>query len=151
MNLGLLLMKLEQWEQASNFFIQAIERKPDLAVAYYNLAQAYTQNGQILESENALQQALILIDPETDLEDYTIVETELAKITEQADQLRARAEMQSAQENNLAPDVSSDSNLDSETLLETEEDSGLTNLLNEQETSNLLRENRLTPEEEALN
>lgn len=149
MNLGLLLMRLEQWEQASNFFIQAIERKPDLAVAYYNLAQAYIQGGQILEAENALQQALILIDPETDLEDYTIVEKELATISEQADQLRTQIETQAeSQVLDLEPEM-----IDSgtEPLLEATEDSSLTNLLNEQETSNLLRENRLTSEEETLN
>ncbi len=149
MNLGLLLMRLEQWEQASNFFIQAIERKPDLAVAYYNLAQAYIQGGQILEAENALQQALALINPETDLEDYTIVEKELAAVSEQADQLRTQAETQAeSQVLNLEPEIIDPG---TEPLLEATEDSSLTNLLNEQETSNLLRENRLTSEEEALN
>ena len=154
MNLGLLLMRLEQWEQASNFFIQAIERKPDLAVAYYNLAQAYIQGGQILEAENALQQALILINPETDLEDYTIVEKELVIVSEQADQLRTQAETQALQPQaesqvlNLEPEIIDQG---TEPLLEATEDSSLTNLLNEQETSNLLRENRLTSEEETLN
>jgi len=154
MNLGLLLMRLEQWEQASNFFIQAIERKPDLAVAYYNLAQAYIQGGQILEAENALQQALILINPETDLEDYTIVEKELVIVSEQADQLRTQAETQALQPQaesqvlNLEPEIIDPG---AEPLLEATEDSSLTNLLNEQETSNLLRENRLTSEEETLN
>jgi tetratricopeptide (TPR) repeat protein len=165
-NLGQFFMRLEQWEQASNFFIQAIERKPDLAVAYYNLAQAYIQNQQILEAENALQQALLLIDQETNLEDYTAVETLLESISEEADQLRAQAEAQQAQQtqqgqpssqeelttpgtptNQVEPDT-----INQETGLEptTATESGLSDLLNEEETSNLLRESSLVPEEETI-
>jgi tetratricopeptide (TPR) repeat protein len=163
-NLGQFFMRLEQWEQASNFFIQAIERKPDLAVAYYNLAQAYIQNQQILEAENALQQALLLIDQETNLEDYTAVETLLESISEQADQLRAQAEAQQAQgaqaqgtQGGITPpetptDLGEPDTINQETGLEpaTETESGLSDLLNEEETSNLLREGSLIPEEETI-
>lgn len=154
-NLGQFFMRLEQWEQASNFFLQAVERKPDLAVAYYNLAQAYVQNQQILEAENALQQALLLIDKETNLEDYTAVETQLATISEQADQLRAQAAAQQAQGGaQQAPANLQQADLiNQETELEptNNEDSGLSDLLNEEETSNLLREGSLIPEEETIN
>jgi tetratricopeptide (TPR) repeat protein len=155
-NLGQFFMRLQQWEEASNFFIQAIERKPDLAVAYYNLAQAYIQNQQILEAENALQQALLLIDKETNLEDYTAVEDQLEAISEQADQLRAQAEAQQAQggvtspetlDSPLEPDLI-DQGLESEPL--EENGSGLSELLNEEETSSLLREGSLITEEEAI-
>lgn len=163
-NLGQFFMRLEQWEQASNFFIQAIERKPDLAVAYYNLAQAYIQNQQILEAENALQQALLLIDQETNLEDYTAVETLLESISEQADELRAQAEAQQAQgaqaqgtQGGITPpetptDLGEPDTINQETSLEpaTETESGLSDLLNEEETSNLLREGSLIPEEETI-
>lgn len=154
-NLGQFFMRLEQWEQASNFFLQAVERKPDLAVAYYNLAQAYVQNQQILEAENALQQALLLIDKETNLEDYTAIETQLATISEQADQLRAQAAAQQAQDGaQQAPANLQQADLiNQETELKptNDEDSGLSDLLNEEETSNLLREGSLIPEEETIN
>lgn len=165
-NLGQFMMRLEQWEQASNFFIQAIERKPDLPVAYYNLAQAYIKNQQILEAENALQQALLLIDQETNLEDYNTVKTLLESISEEADQLRAQAEAQQAQQaqqgqqtpqeelttpaapaKQVEPDITNQ-----QTGLEpaTATESGLSDLLNEEETSNLLRESSLVPEEETI-
>lgn len=154
-SLGQFFMRFEQWGEAANFFTQAVERKPDLAPAYYNLAQAYKQNQQILEAENALQQAILLIDKENNLEDYSVVEKELAALTEQADQLRAQAAAQQAQGQITAPiDTNPDSDLmDQGTGLETGEegDSGLSNLLDEDETSTLLREGKLIPEEETIN
>ncbi|NLG06725.1 MAG: tetratricopeptide repeat protein [Candidatus Pacebacteria bacterium] len=153
-SLGQFYMGLEQWEQASNFFLQAVERKPDLAVAYYNLAQAYVKNEQILEAETALQQALLLIDKETDLEDYTTVETQLATVSEQADQIRAQAEEQQAQagEQSLPSNLSQTGLVDLEGESEsTGSGSGLSDLLDEEETSNLLREGSLIPEGETVN
>ena len=153
-SLGQFYMGLEQWEQASNFFLQAVERKPDLAVAYYYLAQAYVKNEQILEAETALQQALLLIDKETDLEDYTTVETQLATVSEQADQIRAQAEEQQAQagEQSLPSNLSQTGLIDLEGESEsTGSGSGLSDLLDEEETSNLLREGSLVPEGEAVN
>lgn len=153
-NLGQFFMRLQKWEEASNFFVQAIERKPDLAVAYYYLAQAYVQNQQILEAENALQQTLLLIDKESNLEDYTAVETQLETITEQADQLRAQAEAQQAQGETTTPTIP---DMDPDLINQGAEleplegaDSGFSDLLNEQEASSLLRERSLIPEEEAI-
>lgn len=160
--LGQFYMGLEQWEPASNFFLQAVERKPDLEVAYYYLAQAYVQNQQILEAETALQQALLLIDKEANLEDYTTVETQLATVSEQADQIRAQAEEQQAQagdqqtqagNQSLPSNVPQTGLIDLEGQLESTSSgsSGLSDLLDEEETANLLREGNLIPEEEVIN
>jgi tetratricopeptide (TPR) repeat protein len=157
-NLGQFFMRLQQWEQAANFFAQAVERKPDLPAAYYNLAQAYKQNQQILEAENALQQTLLLIDQETNLEDYTAVENELTAISEQADQLRAQLEAQQGAQGNqqpltapeIVPDTEEAGLLDQDAELSPTEESNLSDLLDEEETSSLLREGRLIPEEETI-
>lgn len=160
--LGQFYMGLEQWEPASNFFLQAVERKPDLEVAYYYLAQAYVKNQQILEAETALQQALLLIDKEANLEDYTTVETQLATVSEQADQIRAQAEEQQAQagdqqtqagNQSLPSNVPQTGLIDLEGQLESTSSgsSGLSDLLDEEETANLLREGNLIPEEEVIN
>ena len=160
-NLGQFYMGLEQWEPASNFFLQAVERKPDLAVAYYNLAQAYAKNEQILEAETALQQTLLLIDKETDLEDYTTVETQLKTVTELADKIRAQAEEQQTQageQQTQAGGQTLPSNLPKTDLIDLEGESestgsgsGLSDLLDEEETSNLLRDGNLVPEGETVN
>lgn len=151
-SLGQFFSKLAQWQYAITFFTQAVERKPDMPSAYYNLAQAYKANNQILEAENALQQTLLLIDKETNLEDYTTVEQELATISQQAEQLRGGAATDTTTEE-LSEEEEANRLLDmvNNPETETETEPGLSNLIDEQEASNILREERLVSEEETIN
>jgi tetratricopeptide (TPR) repeat protein len=160
-NLGQFFQRLGQWQYAVTFYTQAVERKPDLPEAYYYLAQAYKANNQILEAEEALQQTLLLIDKETNLEAYTNVENELKAISEEADALRGPTEPQNEiqaedQEEQTSEELSEEeeANILLDLIQQQEDDtateSGLSNSINEQDASNILREERLVPEEETI-
>jgi len=156
MTLGQFFFGLEQWADAATFFSQAVERKPNLTAAYYSLAQALIQDGQIIEAETALTQTLALLDKETNLEDYTQVEKELAEITEQADQLRAQAANQQAQnsqaqleQNNEQTELpAADQTIDLESSASGQ--SNLGDLLNEQATADMLLQENLATDNETV-
>ena len=156
MTLGQFFFGLEQWTDATTFFNQAIERKPDLTAAYYSLAQALVQDGQIIEAETALTQTLALLDKETNLEDYTQVEQELAEITTQADQLRAQAANQQAEnsqaqleQNNEQTELpATDQAMDMESSPSGQ--SNLGDLLNEQATEDMLLQENLATDSETV-
>jgi len=149
--LGQFFSRLGQWQYAITFFTQAIERKPDLAVAHYSLAQAYKANGQILEAESSFQQALLLIDKDSNLEDYTAVERELAQIKQEANALRGETGETGEMEIYEEEEANRLLELMREQSSEEATSPGLINVLDEEETSSILREERLVSEEETIN
>lgn len=62
LDLGGLLYALGAYEDAIDQFKQAISLKRDFPNAYYNLSYAYRQNNQIVQSYNAMQNVVALID-----------------------------------------------------------------------------------------
>lgn len=158
-SLGQFFQRLGQWQYAITFYTQAVERKPDMPSAYYHLAQAYKSNNQILEAEEALQQTLLLIDKETNLEDYTAVEAELAAISEEANALREQTKPQNTTQQeeqqvdeklNEEEEANRLLNLIQEQGNDTETEPSLSNSIDEQKASSILREERLIPEEDTI-
>jgi tetratricopeptide (TPR) repeat protein len=76
--LGGVLYAQQQYEEAVRFFQQAINLKPDYANAYYNLANAYRQLGELEQAKVAYQQTLVLVPAES--EDYRRASDELASL-----------------------------------------------------------------------
>ncbi len=76
--LGKLFMNKKQYQDAIGFFTQAVQLKPDLPTGYFHLGQALVANNQFTEGQNAWQQTLLLLTPET--EDYKVVETALGEL-----------------------------------------------------------------------
>lgn len=79
--LGQLFLNKQQYAEAIVFFDQAVERKPDLFIAHYYLAQALAANGQLTEAKSALANSLSLLKKES--EEYQIVEQELNQLVKQ--------------------------------------------------------------------
>lgn len=73
--LGGMLVGLQQYNDANLLFQQAAELKPDLANAYYNLANSLRLSGQLEQSKLAYQKTLTLIPANS--EDYTRANQEL--------------------------------------------------------------------------
>jgi len=78
--LGSLFFNAKQYGQAANFYNQAVELKPDLPIAYYQLGRALYANNQIEQAQKAWQAAQSLLPPES--ENYTVVTENLEEVTE---------------------------------------------------------------------
>lgn len=70
LNLGGVYYLLGKYNDASRFFEQAAELKPDWQNAYYNLAWSYYQNKEYNKAALAMQNVLNLVDKEKSPEDY---------------------------------------------------------------------------------
>lgn len=57
-NLGVLLHRARNEQEAINHLSLVIELRPDFAEAYVNLSNAYKGNGQLVESEQSIRRAL---------------------------------------------------------------------------------------------
>jgi tetratricopeptide (TPR) repeat protein len=79
--LGGVLYSLKNYDEAINFFRQAIDLKPNLANAHYNLAAAYREKGDFQNAYNSMQQVIQLVDKTS--ADYT-------KSSEELEQLRQK-------------------------------------------------------------
>jgi tetratricopeptide (TPR) repeat protein len=76
--LGLVLYTVEKYQEAAQFFQQAINLKPDLPNGYYNLANALVKIEQYSLARIAYQQTLLLLQP--DYEGYIVAAEELEKL-----------------------------------------------------------------------
>ena len=85
--LGGIYYRLEQYDQASQLFLQAANLKPDYANAYYNLANSLRQIGDYQAATQAYQQTLLLL--ETDSEDYLAASEELEEVSAMAQEATA--------------------------------------------------------------
>lgn len=98
--LGTILLNQEQVQQAANLFIQATELKPNLASAYFYLGQAQLLNKNPVEAKRAWQQALALV--EADSEDYTALQDMLKEIEPQVQQMLEAQQQQLEQEQQMS-------------------------------------------------
>jgi hypothetical protein len=87
--MGQLFLKNKDYASAITFFNQAVERKTDLSIAHYYLAQALEANEQWEEAKIVLSNTLTLLPK--DSEDYKTVEAELKLVEEQAATLKDKA------------------------------------------------------------
>lgn len=69
-NIGGVFYSLTKYEEASNFFGQAVSLKPNWPNAYYNYAWASFQKEDYPQAVSAMENALNLIDPKQNKEDY---------------------------------------------------------------------------------
>ncbi len=76
--LGSIFYSVDQFEQAEQLFIQAIQLKPDHANAHYNLANALAKQDKIEDAIIAYENVLALVEP--DSEDYKVAAEELVTI-----------------------------------------------------------------------
>ena len=141
--LGQLFLNTKKPTEAINFFNQAIERKPDFFIAYYDLAQAFKANNQLEEAKSALINAMNLL--AKDSEDYKIVDEELKALLVQIENNAKDAKP--AQEELTPMDINSASDSAQTNLMPTNEESGLSNLLNQQETEAVIQDGALTSDQ----
>ena len=59
--LGGLFYSLQRYEEAIDRFKEAVQLKPDLPNAHYNLSAAYQKTGKILEAYQSMQQVVALV------------------------------------------------------------------------------------------
>ena len=140
--LGELFLKTGKSSEAINFFDQAVERKPDLFVAHYYLAQAYKANEQLQEAKNALISALNLLAKDT--EEYVVVEKELDALISQLEGSSKTNESNNQKLSPMNPLTASES---ATTDLMPLEDSGLSTLLGQQETEAVIQDGALTSDQ----
>jgi tetratricopeptide (TPR) repeat protein len=82
LELGGMLFRIKQYNQAVQVLEKTVSLKPDWANAYYNLANAYYQNKEVEKAIAAYQQTLTLLKDNYD--DYTKVKSELEQIQQAA-------------------------------------------------------------------
>jgi tetratricopeptide (TPR) repeat protein len=88
--LGNVLLGLEQYNEAANLFAQAIDLKPELPVGYYQLGRTLAIAGSFEQAKQAWQQTLTLLP--ADSEDYKAVQENLAALEEKILEAQAAAE-----------------------------------------------------------
>jgi tetratricopeptide (TPR) repeat protein len=76
--IGGIFFRAADYNRAGQFFQQAIDLKPDYANAYYNLANAYKETGQLENAKITYQATLQLV--QADSEDYFRATEELAAV-----------------------------------------------------------------------
>lgn len=74
-SLGGIFYSLANWDEAINQFGLAVQLKPDLANAHYNLSAAFREKGDFEKAANAMETALSLVP--IDSEDYQKAQEEL--------------------------------------------------------------------------
>jgi tetratricopeptide (TPR) repeat protein len=94
--LGTVLLGQEQVQQAANLFVQAAELKPNLASAYFYLGQAQMLGQNPVEAKRSWQQALALIDENS--EDYEALQNMLEEIEPQVQQMLEAQQQQQQQQ-----------------------------------------------------
>ncbi|MBU1033396.1 hypothetical protein KKI22_00395 [Patescibacteria group bacterium] len=102
--LGQLFFNVKKYSEATTFFNQAIERKPDMFLAHYYLAQTLIANKQLAEAKTSLVNSLNLLDKGTD--EYEAVEDELNALIEQIENNAKAAEPMDQIPGSVIPDLS---------------------------------------------
>lgn len=75
LDLGGLMYSLERYDEAVDRFKEAVQLKPDMPNAYYNLSAGYQKQNKLLEAYQAMQQVAALIP--SDSVDAPRIQTEL--------------------------------------------------------------------------
>lgn len=91
---GSVFYSAKNYDQAINYFTQAVRLKPDWANAYYNLAVAYRDAKQPALALQAMRVVVELLDPTNP--DYQKAQDELETFREAAAQAKAEQEAQAA-------------------------------------------------------
>ncbi len=141
--LGQLFLNNKKNTEAITFFNQAIERKPDLFVAHYYLAQALIADGQLKEASNSLISSLNLLDKESS--DYATIEKELDALGEKIKEQESKAESKTETSKNSTKQI----NKVPET--QASESSSLSNLLDKQDTEAAIQNGALTSDQILVN
>ena len=136
--LGQLFLNTNKYSEASTFFNQAVERKPDLFIAHYYLAKALIANKQLPEAKSSLLNSLNLLNKDT--EEYKAVEKELNALVVQIESNNKANKDASGLD--LAPVIQA-----SNSALPNETDSNLSNLLDKKDTESVIQEGALTPDQ----
>lgn len=82
--IGGILYAAKSYDDAAQFFQQAIALKPDYANAYYNLANAFAMANKLEQARTAYQQTLLLLDANT--QDYITTSTELKALEDKIEE-----------------------------------------------------------------
>jgi tetratricopeptide (TPR) repeat protein len=102
--LGAILLDLQQIQQAANLFTQSTELKPDLAAGYFYLGQAQQLGQDPIGAKRSWQQALALL--EVGSEDYEMLQGLLEEIEPLVQQ--ALAQQEQMMEGEFDPDAEFD-------------------------------------------
>lgn len=137
--LGQLFLSTKKYPEAINFFNQAVERKPDLFIAQYYLANALAADKQLVEAKNTLVSSLNLL--AKDSEEYKAVEKDLATLNVQIEE-KAKAE-----KNNQGSDLTKGIPATDPTVAPVSTGSGLSSLLDKGDTENVIQDGALTSDQ----
>jgi hypothetical protein len=140
LTMGQLFMSNKDYVNASTFFAQAVERKADLPASHYYLAQALIANEQWAEAQASLNNTLALL--EKDSENYIAVEKDLNLVNAKIDATKSSDAVIPEQ-----IQQASDSAESSLSLPKISTESGLSNLLNQQDTEAAIQDGALTPDQ----
>jgi tetratricopeptide (TPR) repeat protein len=86
----------EQYQEAGQYFNQAIELKPDLAIGYYHLGRVLVKLENYIGAEEAWQRALTLVDQSS--EDFNVITKELETIKEMVEKQKEEVAAYQAQQ-----------------------------------------------------
>lgn len=92
-NLGGVYYSLNNYEEATKLFEQAISLKPDWANAYYNVAWSNYQQNNLSKAVNAMENTIKLLDPNKDKSDLERAKADLDTFNKK---LKANEEAQQA-------------------------------------------------------
>ncbi len=102
LNVGGIYYSARNYDLAIRFFSDAVNLKPDLANAYYNLSIALREKGDLAAAEQTAQQVVTLLQRDTNNPDYRLASEYLAD-------LKARIATSSANQSQFKPTTASQS------------------------------------------
>lgn len=144
--MGQLFMNGKDYVNAATFFNQAVERKTDLPAAHYYLAQAFMANEQWTDAQTSLNNTLAILEKDSD--DYKTVEKDLTAVNARIEAAKTTGEGSSSAATQPAvqgqQEASDSANL---TIPNMDSESGLSNLLDQQETESVIQDGALTPDQ----
>jgi tetratricopeptide (TPR) repeat protein len=88
-SVGQLYYAIKNYDMSIRFFTDAVNLKPDYVNAYYNLALAYREKGDLQSAQLVANQTLTLIKKETNPQDYDAVSKLIADLKTQIDKAQA--------------------------------------------------------------
>lgn len=145
--LGQLFLNAKKYTEAITFFNQAVERKPDLFAAHYYLATALAANKQLTEAKGSLINSLNLLNK--DSEDYKAVEKQLESLNAQIESENKGKSNQTGNASDKELDSAPASSLPASNsdIAPVSTASGLSNLLNKENTEPTVQEDLTKPKE----
>lgn len=146
--MGQLFMNGKDYTNAVTFFTQAVDRKADLPASHYYLAQALMANEQWTEAQTSLNNTLALLEKDSD--NYKAVQKDLELVNAKIEAAKSTEATQNTTSQQPTNTNEAPQNVDSGAMLDLPNistESGLSNLLNQQDAETAIQDGALTPDQ----